>query len=93
MNAYGAFVALWCHLRTLWRLARECSSPTIWSCTLVEVGWTMFWASALGLVAVPLVASLFLIVAGLALLALAIQAAKTGSKIFPLPCFDGGPVP
>ena len=54
MNAEGAFDALWGYLRTLWRLARERFTLMIWSCALVEIGWSLLWAAALGLIALPL---------------------------------------
>ena len=40
MNAEGAFDALWGYLRTLWRRAGECLTLMIWSCALVEIGWS-----------------------------------------------------
>jgi len=80
MNAEGAFDALWGYLRTLWRLARERFTLMIWSCALVEIGWSLLWAAALGLIALPLAAPLFLIIAGFSLMAFATtQTAKTAS--------------
>ena len=90
MNAEGAFDALWGYLRTLWRLARECFTLMIWSCALVEIGWSLLWAAALGLIALPLAAPLFLIIAGFSLMAFATtQTAKTASgRISPLAFFQ-----
>ena len=79
MNAEGAFDALWDYLQTLWRLTRECSTPMIWSCALVEIGWSLLWANALGLIAFPLALSLLLIVVGFSSMALATHIAKTVS--------------
>lgn len=88
MNADGAFDALWGYLRTLWRLVRERSTPMIWSCAAVEIGWSLLWTNALGLIEFPLAASLFLIVAGFSLMALATtQTAKT-ARISPAAFFQ-----
>ena len=71
-------------------LQRERFTLMIWSCALVEIGWSLLWAAALGLIALPLAAPLFLIIAGFSLMAFATtQTAKTASgRISPLAFFQ-----
>ena len=80
MNANGAFGALWGYFRALWRFARERLTLIIWSCALVEIGWSLLWANALGLIAFPQLASLFLIIAGLSLMAIATPNGQNGRR-------------